>query len=243
MPHLCSAFTQWTLSCSPPLRYVEASVWPHFSLCSSIFGSGKTYSASLLLILTCTVLRLRCVLTAEPNLPLATAAETIFDLLRDASTETQRAYVRVLAQNVSKLTPVDVLPIDRSKLFQPDSPLLCFLITQGAVLRDLRDYSQICFFLETVRLAINYESQQGGQAGFTILATCLFRLCLQIFTRDREQTRAGTGGGDLLKEALTWRLAVKSIGFLGTQHPRLLAEMVQSFAKALANNTPYHSAS
>ena len=42
----------------------------HTSLCvQGIFGSGKTYSASLLLVLTCAVLRLPCVLTAEPNLP------------------------------------------------------------------------------------------------------------------------------------------------------------------------------
>ena len=148
------------------------------------------------------------------------------------------AYGRVLAQNVPKLTPIDVLPVDRSKLFQPDSPLLCLLITQGAVLRDLcRDYPQIRSFLAAVRLAINDEPQQGGQAGFTILATCLSRLCLQIFTGDREQTRAGTGG-DLLKELLTRRLAVKSIGFLGTQHPRLPAEMVQSFGKALVATSP-----
>ncbi len=78
----------------------------HTSLCvQGIFGSGKTYCASLLLVLTCSVLRLPCVLTAEPNLPLATAAETISELLREASPDTQSAYGRVLAQNVPKLTP------------------------------------------------------------------------------------------------------------------------------------------
>ena len=100
------------------------------SLCvQGIFGSGKTYCASLLLVLVSTVLRLPTVLTAEPNLPLATAAETISDLLRDAPDETKAAYARVLAYNVPKLIPIDVLPIDRSKLFQSDSPLLCLILT------------------------------------------------------------------------------------------------------------------
>ena len=96
-----------------------------------IFGSGKTYCASLLLVLVSTVLRLPTVLTAEPNLPLATAAETISDLLRDAPDETKSAYARVLAYSVPKLTPIDVLPIDRPKLFQSDSPLMCLILTHG----------------------------------------------------------------------------------------------------------------
>ena len=63
------------------------------SLCvQGIFGSGKTYCASLLLVLVSTVLQLPTVLTAEPNLPLATAAETISDLLRDAPAESRAAY-------------------------------------------------------------------------------------------------------------------------------------------------------
>ena len=172
-----------------------------------IFGSGKTYCASLLLVLVSTVLQLPTVLTAEPNLPLATAAETISDFLRDASEESRAAYARVLAYGVPKLTPIDVLPIDRPKLFQADSPLMCLILTHGSVLRDLcRDYPQLRSFLEACRLAINDESQQGGHAGFTILATCLARACLQIFTGDREQTRAGTGG-DLLRESLLQRLS------------------------------------
>ena len=71
------------------------------------------------------------------------------------------------------------------------------------------------------RLAINDESQQGGHAGFTILATCLARACLQIFTGDREQTRAGTGG-HLLRESLLQRLAHKGIGFLDGPPPSSL---------------------
>ena len=48
------------------------------SLCvQGIFGSGKTYCASLLLVLVSTVLQLPTVLTAEPNLPLATAADSL----------------------------------------------------------------------------------------------------------------------------------------------------------------------
>ena len=70
-----------------------------------IFGSGKTYCASLRLVLVSTVLQLPTVLTAEPNLPLATAAETISDLLRDAPAESRAAYARVLAYGVPKLTP------------------------------------------------------------------------------------------------------------------------------------------
>ena len=50
--------------------------------------------------------------------------------------------------------------------------------------------------------------------------------------------KAGTGG-DILKELLTRRLAVKSIGFLGTQHPRLPSEMVQSLAKAVVKGASW----
>ena len=57
------------------------------------------------------------------------------------------------------------LPLDRPKLFQNDSPLLCLILTHGSVLRNLcRDYLQIRTFLEACRLAINDESQQGGHA-------------------------------------------------------------------------------
>ena len=210
------------------------------SLCvQGIFGSGKTYCASLLLVLVSTVLQLPTVLTAEPNLPLATAAETISDLLRDAPAESRAAYARVLAYGVPKLTPIDVLPIDRPKLFQADSPLMCLILTHGSVLRDLcRDYPQLRSFLEACRLAINDESQQGGHAGFTILATCLARACLQIFTGDREQTRAGTGG-DLLRESLLQRLAHKGIGFLDGPPPKLPMEMLASFASALADECSF----
>ena len=210
------------------------------SLCvQGIFGSGKTYCASLLLVLVSTVLRLPTVLTAEPNLPLATAAETISDLLRDAPDETKSAYARVLAYSVPKLTPIDVLPIDRPKLFQSDSPLMCLILTHGSVLRDLcRDYPQIRTFLEACRLAINDESQQGGHAGFTILATCLLRECLQIFTGDREQTRAGTGG-DQLRESLLKRLSHKSIGFLGVRSPASLQKWLPPLPLLLQMKLPF----
>ena len=91
---------------------------------------------------------------------------------------------------------------------------------------------------EACRLAINDESQQGGHAGFTILATCLLRECLQIFTGDREQTRAGTFG-DQLRESSLKRLSHKSIGFFWGSLPRLPSEMVASFASALADETTF----
>ena len=43
-------------------------------------------------------------------------------------------------------------------------------------------------------MAINDEAQQGGQAGFTVLAGFLSIHCLQILTGDKEQNRSGTGG-------------------------------------------------
>ena len=90
------------------------------SLCvQGIFGSGKTYCASLLLVLVSTVLRLPTVLTAEPNLPLATAAETISDLLRDAPDETKSAYARVLAYSVPTFSPLTVQSSSRA------TPPLC----------------------------------------------------------------------------------------------------------------------
>ena len=87
---------------------LNATLWGlrsgHTSLCvQGIFGSGKTYSSSLLLILVTSVLGLRTVLSADPNLPLATAAENISDLLRDAHQNIRSQYARCLAQNIPKL--------------------------------------------------------------------------------------------------------------------------------------------
>ena len=84
---------------------------------------AKTYCASLLLVLVSTVLQLPTVLTAEPNLPLATAAETISDLLRDAPEESRAAYARVLAYGVPKLIPIDVLPIVKNRFLRCSSLL------------------------------------------------------------------------------------------------------------------------
>ena len=121
-------------------RLIAALLAPngHFSslLLSTLWGIQGGFT-SLCVQGIFTVLRLPTVLTAEPNLPLATAAETISDLLHDAPEETKAAYARILAYGVPKLTPIDVLPLDRPKLFQADSPLLCLILTHGSVLRDL----------------------------------------------------------------------------------------------------------
>ena len=172
---------------------LNATLWGlrsgHTSLCvQGIFGSGKTYSASLLLILLTSVIGLRTVLTADPNLPLATAAENISDLLRDAHQDIRSQYARCLAQNIPKTTRIDVLSVDRSQLFQPDSLLRCLLVTQGSILRDATSaHPLFTSFLLLCCLAINDEAQQGGQSGFTILAALVSRFCLQIFTGDRDE--------------------------------------------------------
>ena len=124
--HSCTRRPQWYF---PAL--LNATLWGlrsgHTSFCvQGIFGSGKTYSASLLLILFTSVLGLRTVLTADPNLPLATAAKNLSDLLRDAHKNIRSQYARCLAQNIPKTTNIDVLSVDRSQLFQPDSLLRCF---------------------------------------------------------------------------------------------------------------------
>jgi len=174
-----------------------------------------------LLILVTSVLGVRTVLSADPNLPLATAAENISDLLRDSHQSIRSQYARCLAQNIPKTTDIDVLSVDRSSLFQPDSLLRCLLVTQGSILRDATSaHPLFTSFLVLCLLAINDEAQQGGQSGFTILAALLSRFCLQIFTGDREQTRTGTGG-DFLKEELLKRLSHKNIGFLGKPNPLL----------------------
>ena len=60
----------------------------HTTLCvQGIFGAGKTFSASLLLIVLSTILDVNTLLSAEPNLPLATTIENIDLLLQDASDE------------------------------------------------------------------------------------------------------------------------------------------------------------
>lgn len=160
-----------------------------------ILGSGKTYCASLILIVAATVLNLPTLLTAEPNLTLLTAAENISDLLRDAPDDTRAQYARILAQNVPKSTSIDVLPVDRSGLFQTGSPLKCVLITQGSLLRNFcQPYSTLSSFMKTVRLAFSDESQQGGQAVHTVLGANLPSNCLQCLTGDKEQHKSGTGG-------------------------------------------------
>ena len=183
---------------------LNATLWGlrsgHTSLCvQGIFGSGKTYSSSLLPILVTSVL-VFALSSADPNLPLATAAENISDLLRDSHQSIRSQYARCLAQNRPKTTDIDVLSVDRSSLFQPDSLLRCLLVTQESILRDATSaHPLFTSFLVLCLLAINDEAQQGGQSGFAILAALLSRFCLLIFTGD--QTRTGTGS-DFLKEEL-----------------------------------------
>ena len=101
------------------------------TLClQGIFGSGKTYCASMMLVVATSILRMTTLLTAEPNLPLSTAADTICDLLADAPDTTRAQYARLLAQNIPVSTRIDYGQEDRANLFQEGSPLRCVLITQ-----------------------------------------------------------------------------------------------------------------
>ena len=93
-------------------------------------------------------------------------------------------------------------------------------------------YSHLSNFIKKVRLAFNYESQQGGKAGFTVIGANLPCNCLQCLTGDQEQTKAGTGG-EKLQEALVNQLAHKAIGFLGGSKPHLPSSMLFSLFKAL----------
>ena len=70
------------------------------TLClQGIFGSGKTYCASMMLVVATSILGIPTLLTAEPNLPLFTAADTICDLLRDdgRSATTYAVFEKILA--------------------------------------------------------------------------------------------------------------------------------------------------
>ena len=206
------------------------------TLClQGIFGSGKTYCASMMLVVATSILGIPTLLTAEPNLPLYTAADTICDLLRDAPEPTRAQYARLLAQNIPVSTPIDYGQEDRANLFQENSPLRCVLITQGGLLRQLcHSYSHLSTFIKKVRLAFNDESQQGGKAGFTVIGANLPCSCLQCLTGDQEQTKAGTGG-EKLQEALVDQPAHKAIGFLGGSKPCLPSSMLFSLFKALRN--------
>ena len=212
----------------------------HTTLCvQGIFGSGKTYSASLLLVILSSILNVNCVLTAEPNLPLATAIEIIDTLLQDASTNIRSQYARCLANQVKSSSPLDCTPEHPSQLLRHDSTLRCLLITQGSLLRDLcREHPAFQSFLASCSIAINDEAQQGGQAGSTILASFLDRRCLQLLIGDKEQTRSGTGG-EPTKEALLTKLAMKSVGFLNSPFPSLPSEFVEKLAKALRPLAPF----
>ena len=102
-----------------------------------------------------------------------TAAENISDLLRDAHQTIRSQYARCLAQNIPKTTDIDVLSVDRSSLFQPDSLLRCLLVTQGSILRDATSaHPLFTSFLILCLLAINDEAQQGGQSSDIPYATC-----------------------------------------------------------------------
>ena len=199
------------------------------TLClQGIFGSGKTYCASMMLVVATSILGIPTLLTAEPNLPPYTAADTICDLLSDASDPVRAQYARLLAQNIPVSTPIDYGQEDRANLFQENSPLRCVLITQGGLLRQLcHSYSHLSAFIKKVRLAFNDESQQGGKAGFTVIGANLPCSCLQCLTGDQEQTKAGTGG-EKLQEALVDQLAHKAIGFLGGSKPHLPSSMLFS---------------
>ena len=123
----------------------------------------------MMLVVATSILGIPTLLTAEPNLPLYTAADTICDLLSDASGPIRAQYARLLAQNIPVSTPIDYGQEDRANLFQENSPLRCVLITQGGLLRQLcHSYSHLSTFIKKVRLAFNDESQQGGKAGFTM---------------------------------------------------------------------------
>ena len=161
------------------------------TLClQGIFGSGKTYCASMMLVVATSILGIPTLLTAEPNLPLFTAADTICDLLGDAPDPTRAQYARLLAQNTPVSTSIDYGQEDRANLFQDGSSLRCVLITQGGLLRQLcHSYSHLSNFIKKVRLAFNDESQQGGKAGFTVIGANLPCNCLQCLTGDQEQTK------------------------------------------------------
>ena len=78
------------------------------TLClQGIFGSGKTYCASMMLVVATSILGIPTLLTAEPNLPLYTAADTICDLLSNASDPIRAQYARLLAQNIPVSTSID----------------------------------------------------------------------------------------------------------------------------------------
>ena len=214
----------------------------HTTLCvQGIFGAGKTFSASLLLIVLSTILDVNTLLSAEPNLPLATAIENIDLLLQDASDDVRAQYGRILANHVKVSSKLDMTPLDRQASFKADSPKRCILVTQGSLLRDLcRDHPQLQSFIQSCRVAINDEAQQGGQAGFTVLAGFLSIHCLQILTGDKEQNRSGTGG-EPTKEGVLERLALKSVGFLNNTTALFPWEFAKDVGRALRQFQPFTS--
>ena len=214
----------------------------HTTLCvEGIFGARKTFSASLLLIVLSTILDVNTLLSAEPNLPLATAIENIDLLLQDASDDVRAQYGRILANHVKVSSKLDMTPLDRQASFKADSPKRCILVTQGSLLRDLcRDHPQLQSFIQSCRVAINDEAQQGGQAGFTVLTGFLSIHCLQILTGDKEQNRSGTGG-EPTKEALLERLALKSVGFLNNTTALFPWEFAKDVGRALRQFQPFTS--
>ena len=182
----------------------------------------------MMLVVATSILGIPTLLTAEPNLPLFTAADTICDLLRDAPDPHSRP-ARTAPR--SKHPGFHLHRLRPGRSGQPFS---------GWFFSPLCPHHSRWLVTPTLSLLLSslhfYQKGplEGGKAGFTVIGANLPCSCLQCLTGDQEQTKAGTGG-EKLQEALVDQLAHKAIGFLGGSKPHLPSSMLFSLFKALRN--------
>ena len=148
-----------------------------------------------------------------------TAADTICDLLRDASDPTRAQYARLLAQNIPVSTPINYGQEDRANLFRMVLLSAVSSSLKGGLLLQLcHSYSHLSNFIKKVRLAFNDESQQGGKAGFTVIGANLPCSCLQCLMGDQEQTKAVLAVKNSKKLWLTNRRIKPSVSLEAPNH-------------------------
>ena len=187
-----------------PLCPMGTEMWSHLSLCSRHLRPGKlalSYSFS-------SVLGMRTFITAEPNLPLTTAADTICDIP-----------IRML------LKPLWVN--------MPAASLLVFPLPLPSII--------------SLRIALSFSRMTllcAASCSLGALSSAIFAVIILPSPTSSPKSalplmmkRSRAGKLVRLKETFLNRLAGKAVGFLGRPSPRLLAEMVASFATALRSDS------
>ena len=219
------------------LTGVEAG---HTTLCvQGIFGSGKTYSASLLLVVLSSILNVNCVLTAEPNLPSQPLSKSSILFCR---TPPPTFEINMHVGWPIKLNP---LPPSTAPL---KTALNSYITTQLSAASSLPKVPyQGTFVGSTLHFKVswqvvallsmrkpNTEARQDPPSSLAFLTVAVWNYSLETKSRP-----APALGANLQREVLLTKLAMKSVGFLNSPFPSLPSEFVEKLAKALRPLAPF----